>query len=152
MKRMIMDTPIGKLELIEQDGLLKQISFEESFHDDIVLEQTEFLKNCCQQLEEYFSHKRTIFEIPILLEGTEFQKCVWKNLQKIPYGELWSYQKLACLIGNKNACRAVGMANHFNPLPIVIPCHRIVGKNGSLVGYRGGLQRKKQLISLENEK
>ncbi len=102
------------------------------------------------QLNEYFTGNRSNFKLPILLSGSEFQLKVWEELLKIPYGETRSYQEIAVSIGKKGAARAVGRANKKNPLPIIIPCHRVIGANGSLTGYTGGLWRKRWLLELEN--
>lgn len=146
---MIINSPIGKLALIETNGNLSAIHFEEMIDWSLPIKETQFLKQCAVQLEEYFSGKRKIFDIPILLQGTKFQVRVWEALLKIPYGEVRSYQELAHLIGNIKACRAVGMANSQNPIPIVIPCHRVVGKNGRMIGYAGGIDKKEFLLKLE---
>lgn len=114
--------------------------------------------NCCslpleqeaaKQLEEYFKGERKNFDLPLNLKGTEFQKKVWEALKQIPYAQTRSYKEIAMVIGNKNASRAVGMANNKNPCPIVVPCHRVIGSNGSLVGYALGLDIKKKLLDLE---
>jgi methylated-DNA-[protein]-cysteine S-methyltransferase len=102
------------------------------------------------QLDEYFSGQRQRFELPLAAMGTGFQRRVWQALQAIPYGQTRSYQAIAEAIGKPAACRAVGMANHRNPLPVVIPCHRVIGKNGKLVGFGGGLPVKQQLLALED--
>ncbi len=149
MNRIIIDTPIGKLELIEKMNKLARISFEEDFNSNIEYKETIFLKDCSKQLKEYFNGERKSFQIPLYLEGTDFQLLVWRCLSQIPYGNLKSYQDIAELIGNPKACRAVGMANHDNPIPIIIPCHRVIGKNRKLVGYAGGINRKEYLLSLE---
>jgi methylated-DNA-[protein]-cysteine S-methyltransferase len=101
------------------------------------------------QLEQYFEGKRRGFDLPLAPEGTAFQQRVWRSLLDIPYGETISYGELAARIGNKAASRAVGLANGSNPLPIVIPCHRVIGSNGKLTGYGGGLPIKHQLLALE---
>jgi len=101
------------------------------------------------QLEEYFQGKRKEFDFPLDPKGTDFQRSVWKALQEIPYGETQTYSFVARAIGNPKACRAVGMANNKNPIWIVIPCHRVVGANGSLTGYGGGLDMKQRLLDLE---
>jgi len=105
-----------------------------------------------KQLEEYFAKKRTMFNFPMELKGTPFQKKVWKELCEIPYGETRSYKEIAIKIGNPLAARAVGMANNKNPIAIVVPCHRVIGMNGKLVGYAGGLAMKEYLLHLESEK
>ena len=102
------------------------------------------------QLREYFAGNRKKFELPLAAEGTDFQKRVWEALRTIPYGETRSYKEIARLCGNEKACRAVGMANHVNPLAIVVPCHRVVGSSGKLTGYAGGLEVKQQLLELED--
>jgi len=103
-----------------------------------------------QQLEEYLAGERRVFDLPLNLRGTEFQRSVWHVLKTIPYGQTRSYKQIAQLLNKPNACRAVGMANNKNPIWIIIPCHRVIGSNGSLVGYGGGLDVKKKLLLLEN--
>lgn len=107
------------------------------------------LTQCVEQIGEYFSGLREQFELPLAATGTDFQNQVWHALTTIPYGETWSYQDLADAIGNPKAVRAVGMANGKNPISIVVPCHRVIGKNGKLTGYAGGVERKQQLLALE---
>ena len=102
-----------------------------------------------KQMREYFVGKRKAFELPLRPDGTDFQKKVWNALLEIPFGETRSYQDIANAVGSPKACRAVGMANHQNPIIIVIPCHRVIGKNGKLVGYGGGLSMKEKLLLLE---
>jgi methylated-DNA-[protein]-cysteine S-methyltransferase len=102
-----------------------------------------------RQLDDYFAGRRTDFDLPLAMSGTEFQRRVWTELRSIPYGTTISYGELAERIGNPNASRAVGLANGRNPLPIVVPCHRVIGANGSLTGYGGGLERKRTLLDLE---
>lgn len=103
------------------------------------------------QLTEYFQGKRRFFDFPMELQGTKFQVQVWKELQKIPYGETRTYKDIAVAIGKPNACRAVGMANHNNPLWIVVPCHRVIGSNKKLTGYAGGLFMKEALLRIEGQ-
>ncbi|GMU95053.1 methylated-DNA--[protein]-cysteine S-methyltransferase [Ignavibacterium album] len=107
------------------------------------------LLDAFSQLEEYFLERRKEFSIPLNPDGTEFQKKVWNELLKIPYGKTISYEQLAERIGNLKLIRAVGKANGANPIPVIIPCHRVVGKNGSLVGYSAGLELKRKLLLLE---
>lgn len=102
-----------------------------------------------RQLSAYFAGKAEAFDLPLAPEGTAFQLNVWRQLGEIPYGETISYGELARRIGNPNACRAVGLANGTNPIPIVIPCHRVIGSNGKLTGYGGGLDIKEKLLALE---
>jgi len=101
------------------------------------------------QLQEYFQHKRKHFTVPVILLGTPFQVKAWRELKKIPYGKTISYEEQARRIGNRNKARAVGMANARNPIAIVIPCHRVIGKNGKLTGFAGGLNKKQYLLDLE---
>lgn len=114
-----------------------------------LLQTTELLSMATIQLDEYFQGKRTIFSLPFKLTGTPFQLVVWKELQNIPYGKTTSYKEIAQKINKPKACRAVGMANNKNPLPIIIPCHRVIGSNGKLIGYAGGLKLKNYLLELE---
>ncbi len=114
-----------------------------------VEEDDEILRNTRQQLDEYFNCQRKYFDIPLLMVGTEFQKSVWSGLIQIPFGTTSSYLKLTEKITNKKAVRAVANANGANAISIFIPCHRIIGSNGELVGYAGGLQAKKKLLKLE---
>lgn len=140
---------LGRLWIAEEDCKLVKISFSEI--SGCEFKETEFIKEVKKQLDEYFSGKREKFNLPLAPSGTEFQKKVWNALTKIPYGKTCSYQDIACEIGNPNACRAVGMANNKNPIAIIIPCHRVVGKNGGLTGYAGGLGIKKVLLDIEKK-
>lgn len=109
------------------------------------------IQQCVSELTAYFSGKATNFTVPMdTTSGTKFYKSVWNEVSKVPYGDTMSYMEIAHAINNPGAIRAVGMANGKNPLPILIPCHRIIGSNGSLTGYSGGLDMKKQLLMLEN--
>ena len=110
---------------------------------------TPLLRDAQQQLHQYFAGERTQFDLPLTPAGTPFQQAVWKELQRIPYGETRTYGQIAAAVGNPKACRAVGMANNRNPIGIIIPCHRVVGSNGSLVGYATGLDHKRQLLDIE---
>ena len=109
------------------------------------------LKECSKQLTAYYAGSLKRFDLPLRLHGTEFQKKVWHALQKIPYGETRSYGEIAAAIGNPKACRAVGLANNRNPVAIIVPCHRVIGANGALVGYAGGVWIKKYLLELEEK-
>jgi len=117
---------------------------------DFVQGTSRVLDRTALQLEEYFAGNRQQFDLPMLTIGTPFQKAVWEELQRVPYGRTLSYQQLAEKMGNKKAVRAVASANGANALSILIPCHRIIGANGQLVGYAGGLGAKKKLLKLEN--
>lgn len=110
---------------------------------------TDFTDEVYLQLSEYFEGRREHFDLPLLLHGTEFQKKVWNALCQIPYGQTRTYKQIAEYIDNPKACRAVGMANNKNPLMIIVPCHRVIGSNGSLTGYAGGLDIKEELLSIE---
>lgn len=146
------DFPIGSLLIVEDSHAITHILMNQKLNDDAYkFEETPLIQEAYKQLNEYFAGKRKIFELPLAPNGTEFQKKCWQALQAIPYGETWSYKQLAKAIGNEKACRAVGGANNKNPIIIVIPCHRVIGANGHLVGYGGGLPIKEQLLKLEKE-
>ena len=117
----------------------------------LIEENSPILKKTKQQLNEYFNHQRKTFELPTLTVGTDFQKSVWHALADVPFGDTSTYLKLAETIKNKTAIRAVANANGANALSIIIPCHRIIGSNGNMVGYAGGLPAKAKLLSLEND-
>ena len=143
-----LDSPIGPLTLIEQGGYLTHLLFgqipqEGKESDTPVLSQTRL------ELAEYFRRERQVFQVPLAPQGTPFQRLCWQALLQIPYGEIISYGTLAQRIGHPKAFRAVGGANHRNPISILIPCHRVVGVDGSLTGYGGGLAKKKFLLQLE---
>lgn len=143
-------TPIGRLGLVEEENRLTNLYFEhESLPPGLEVRKTELLAEASQQLLEYFSGKRRVFTLPLAPAGTGFQRRVWQALCRIPYGETVSYQAVARAIGNEKAVRAVGQANHRNPIPIIIPCHRVIGKGGALVGYGGGLKIKETLLAME---
>ena len=148
-------SPLGKLLLVAGDEGLRAMRFEgrEKFsppQPDWIYGEAPF-RELMKQLEEYFAGKRFDFDVPLAPPGTVFQHEAWEGLKKIPYGETISYAELARRIGRPKAVRAVGAANGANPIPIIIPCHRVIGSNGSLVGYGGGLDIKKHLIALEKE-
>lgn len=135
------------LYLIATETHLINIQFTQP--QKALLQTTELLSMATIQLDEYFQGKRTTFSLPFKLTGTPFQLAVWKELQNIPYGKTTSYKEIAQKINKPKACRAVGMANNKNPLPIIIPCHRVIGSNGKLIGYAGGLKLKNYLLELE---
>ena len=150
----IISSPVGDLLLVASENFLKQITFlkhkkDVSLNGFVENRNLPILEKTQQQLEEYFIGKRRTFEIPLLLKGSEFEIKVWRELQKIPFGETISYQELATRVKNKNYARAVGNANGKNPIPIIIPCHRVIQKNGNLGGFGGGLEIKKYLLKLE---
>jgi methylated-DNA-[protein]-cysteine S-methyltransferase len=145
------DTKIGKIGIAEENGSITNLYFSETVADaKAILEETVILKKTNQQLQEYFAGKRKVFELPLAPKGTEFQQKVWQALKEIPFGETRSYGEIAKRIGQPKASRAVGGANNKNPLPIFVPCHRVIGANGKLVGYAGGLEVKKTLLNVEN--
>lgn len=142
------ESPIGLLTLAEADGFLVHVRFGVRVEEESVV-CTPLLKQAARELDEYFRGERKAFSVPLAPRGTPFQLFCWQALLAIPYGETRTYAQLAQSIGNEKACRAVGMANNRNPLPIFIPCHRVIGKNGKLTGYAGGLSIKEQLLALE---
>jgi methylated-DNA-[protein]-cysteine S-methyltransferase len=134
--------------IVEDNGYVVEIAFDKREIKGTEKE-TAIIKTAATQLEEYFAGKRQCFDFPINPQGSEFQKRVWTALQNIPYGELRTYKQIAEEIGNGKASRAVGMANNKNPLPVVVPCHRVIGSNGKLIGYAYGLDMKEYLINVE---
>ena len=145
------DTPVGKLCIGEENGCITHVTWSK-IPQEYVLEETELILNCKKQLEEYFAGNRKTFDLPLAPAGTAFQQKVWKALTEIPYGETRTYGEIAVAVGNPKAARAVGMANNKNPIGIIIPCHRVVGANGKLVGYAGGMEKKEFLLELEKQK
>ena len=144
------NTPIGYLEIEENNNYIVSVKLiKELSNDKYVDDNNIILNKAKQQINEYFLRKRKIFDLPIKFNGTEFQKSVWNSLLNIPYGKTKSYKDIAKDIGNVKACRAVGMANNKNPIMIIVPCHRVIGTNGKLVGYACGLDIKKKLLELE---
>lgn len=157
-------TPLGIISITEDGSALTNVGFHpeviavneilmpKTTMSDTTILETPLIKESSKQLFQYFEGKRMVFDLPLSPKGTPFQKSIWKVLQTIPYGEAWSYKKVAEQIGNPKASRAVGMANHNNPLPIIIPCHRVIGANGKMVGYAGGIDLKVKLLELEKYK
>lgn len=148
MNTAYLNTKVGCLKITEQDGFITNIDFVRESKESA---ESPVLSKAVQQLEAYFNGTAKNFDLPLCPKGTEFQKKVWQALQQIPYGETRCYQDIAAAIGNENASRAVGMANNKNPIPIIIPCHRVIGKNGKLVGYAGGIDIKEELLELERK-
>jgi methylated-DNA-[protein]-cysteine S-methyltransferase len=150
-----MESPVGPLLLAGDRDSLRFVSFESSQRclkpRPDWTEDKEPFGEVMWQLRAYFDGKLKEFDLPLTLEGTEFQRRVWTSLLAIPYGETISYAELAQRIGNPKAVRAVGLANGSNPIPIIIPCHRVIGSNGSLTGFGGGLDTKKRLLALESK-
>ena len=145
------DTDIGKISIAENDGFITHVLFGNEKLNDITVEETPLIKEAHKQIEEYLKGQRSLFDLPLAPSGTEFQKRVWNALKNIPYGKTVSYKDIAIEAGNEKASRAVGMANNKNPISIIIPCHRVIGKNGKLVGYGGGIEIKEYLLRLEKE-
>lgn len=148
------NTPIGRLRLESEGEAICGLYFPRHRHQDLALEAEEsqgiaVLEDATRQLQEYFGGWRKQFDLPLAMKGTAFQKEVWQELLKIPYGETISYGQLAQRIGKEKAVRAVGLANGRNPISIVVPCHRVIGSNGTLTGYGGGLENKEYLLRLE---
>lgn len=142
-------SPIGTLRLEADQHGICHLAFCHTVAEHSEHSAPPVLKEAKKQLNEYFAGKRRSFSLPLSFQGTAFQIRVWETLQRIPYGETWYYGQLAEAVGSPRAYRAVGMANNRNPLPILIPCHRVIGKNGSLTGYGGGLDIKEKLLALE---
>jgi methylated-DNA-[protein]-cysteine S-methyltransferase len=151
-----MDSPVGIITLAGRDGVLTHLRMDDQAHapaDQPTWEpDADAYGDAVEQLDAYFAGERTGFDLVLRLEGTPFQQEVWAALQEIPYGETWSYGQLADHIGTPGAARAVGLANGRNPIGIIVPCHRVIGANGSLTGYGGGLPRKQLLLQLERER
>jgi methylated-DNA-[protein]-cysteine S-methyltransferase len=147
-------SPIGWLEIKADDTSLVSLKFiDEKPIPDKKLRKSKLINNIIKQLREYFKGKRILFDFPIHLEGTEFQLKVWKEIQAVPFGKTTTYLKIAIQLGSSKNVRAVGSANGKNPIPIIVPCHRVIGENKELIGYAGGLWRKKWLLEHEsNEK
>lgn len=154
---MEMASPVGSLKLVAHETALVAVLWENENPKRVrlaeLIEQTHhpILLETQKQLTEYFAGKRQQFDLPLDFEGTEFQKKVWQALLSIPFGETRSYRDIAEQIGNVKAVRAVGAANGKNPISIIAPCHRVVGKNGKLVGFAGGLDNKDILLRLEKQ-
>ena len=143
------DTEIGRIKISEKDEKIIGLVFSDYKKEDEIEKETDAIRKTYLQLKEYLSGKRKNFDIEIEMIGTEFQKKVWKELLNIPYGETRSYKDIAIAIGNEKACRAVGNANNKNPIAIIVPCHRVIGSNGSMTGYAGGLDIKEKLLKIE---
>lgn len=148
-------SPLGDITLAERDNALTGLVFPTERHprDRSGAERrlTPLLTEATLQLNQYFAHQRQDFQLPLAPEGTEFQQRVWSELLHIPFGQTWSYGQLAIRLGDLKAVRAVGAANGKNPISIIIPCHRVIGADGKLVGYGGGMDRKRWLLDWERE-
>ena len=150
MQMMKYDSPLGTLYLAEEDHAITGLYFgRDRLPAEVPEQESGLLKKAKAQLEEYFAGKRRVFDLPLNPKGTAFQQKVWQALQEIPYGETRSYKEIAGIVGSPKGMRAVGMANNRNPISILIPCHRVIGADGALVGYGGGLDLKRELLALE---
>ncbi len=151
------DSLVGPLTVVSDESAVTAIHFGDRVPDDAALTEptdcagSEVLRQAVRELAEFFAGERRNFTVPLAPVGTPFQQQVWRALQTISYGATCSYRDIARLIGRPAACRAVGMANHCNPIPIIIPCHRVVGADGRLTGYAGGLTIKSKLLQFERE-
>lgn len=153
MKNMfVYNTEIGKLAIVEDSRGICNIYFgEDNLSSEYIVKETEIIKETIRQIRDYLLGKRKRFDLPLSIEkGTEFQKKVWNGLTQIPYGQTRSYKEIAEMVNSPKAYRAVGMANNKNPISIIIPCHRVIGSDGKLVGYGGGIHIKEKLLDLEN--
>ncbi len=152
----LLPTPIGDLAIFAEDNAIYRIEFVDVVKNHDLMNADNHKENdltllAKQQLTQYFATDRTVFDLPLAPQGTPFRQQTWQALLKIPYGETRYYSQQAELMNNKKAVRAVGDANGANPIAIVIPCHRVIGKNGSLTGYAGGLHRKEWLLNFEQK-
>lgn len=145
------ESPVGPLALAAQEGVLVRLYLPNTPTPRLMPHKTPLMEEAEKQLLEYFRGERQAFDLPLAPEGTTFQKKVWQALKEIPYGQTRSYGEIARQVGCPKGFRAVGMANHRNPLPILIPCHRVVGSKGTLTGYAGGVELKRQLLELEKK-
>ncbi len=150
MNNTTISSPIGPLTISADDDNIRKITFSEGTGGDLDKQLSHrVLSSACRQLEEYFDGDRTEFDLPLNPEGTDFQKKVWETLLDIPFGYTFTYLELAQKLGNRDTIRAAGRANGQNPIPIIIPCHRVIGSDGKLVGYSGGIERKQWLLKHE---
>jgi len=144
----VVESPVGYLTIGQDEKGVCSLEFGVQ---TARMDETPVLMQAQRELQEYFAGRRREFSVPLSIRGTVFQQKVWLALQKIPYGETITYGELACRVGNPKACRAVGMANHVNRLPVFVPCHRVVGAGGKLTGYAGGLEIKMKLLEIEGK-
>jgi methylated-DNA-[protein]-cysteine S-methyltransferase len=153
LSRAVINTPLGFVEITTTDRAVRKVHIGgQGSGTRPPAGAPPVLGECCRQLEEYFSGKRRRFDLALDLQGTEFEQKVWRQLLRIPYGQTASYQETAQAIGRPKAVRAVGAANGKNPVAIIVPCHRVIGRDGRLVGYGGGLWRKKWLLDHESRR
>ena len=143
-------TPLGRITIASNGTAITRVLFGEQEAPG-KLSPSALTNEAATQIQQYLAGKRRTFDLPLAPEGTAFQQSVWKALREIPYGQTWTYRQLAEAVGNPKAYRAVGGANNRNPLPIIVPCHRVIGADGSLVGYASGTHIKRFLLDLEAE-
>lgn len=151
MEIAVYKTIVGDLKIIADEEYLYEVKFFYDEFDKTKQSENEITKRTIKQIDEYLNGKRKVFDLPVYMDGTEYQKSVWNALIKIPYGDVRSYKEIAKKIGKEKAVRAVGSANNKNKIMIVIPCHRVIGSDGKLVGYAGGLEKKKILLEIEKK-
>ena len=144
----VYQTPLGRITIAANNDAIIRLAFGEVVFEGPKVASS-LTNKAANQLQEYLAGKRSVFDLPLYAQGSEFQQCVWEEVLKIPYGQTRTYSEVAAAIGNPKATRAVGMANNKNPLPILIPCHRVIGAQGKPVGYSGGLKIKEFLLNLE---
>lgn len=146
------ETQFGKIGIAENGEAITNVFFKNTVQpQEYETKETELLKKAAGELHEYLAGERKAFDIPLAPEGTDFEKSVWNALLAIPYAQTRSYAQVSAAIGNPKACRAVGRANGRNPISIFIPCHRVIGANGTLTGYAGGVDMKQALLQIEKE-
>ena len=146
------DFDIGRLGIADNGSAITHVLFNHSnLPDGLTLQETELTARTAAELGEYLAGSRRMFTLPLAPRGTDFQMAVWRALLDIPYGETRSYKEIAEQAGSPKAFRAAGMANNRNPIAIIIPCHRVIGSDGTLVGYGGGMEIKKRLLELESK-
>lgn len=144
-------TTIGRIGIAEENGSITNLYFEtDAIPQNVELSATEVIREAFRQLDAYLGGELQTFSLPLAPHGTDFMRTVWMALCKVPYGKTASYKEIAAAAGRPKAARAVGLANNRNPIPLFIPCHRTIGADGKLVGYRGGLDIKKILLAIEN--
>ena len=144
------ESPIGKFVIVHNDRGITNLYLADLLQiEDGIQEETNLIKEAVKQLDEYFNGLRQSFDLPLAPAGTHFQQKVWQTLRNIPCGKTYSYKQIAEQIGNSKASRAIGMANNKNPILLLIPCHRVIGANGKLIGFAAGLEMKKYLLTLE---
>ena len=143
------ESPFGVLCIEERDGKITKLNLQQKEPANRNKKPSALLREACRQLDEYFEGKRRQFDLPFYYEGTFFQRRVWEELRKIPYGETRSYEDIAVQVGNPKAQRAIGQANNRNPLLIIVPCHRVIHKNGDISRFACGIEAKRYLLDLE---